>query len=122
MISILVTWLILPVARAETTITCNYTIMSAPFASVELGLYDDGTPFPSAQISVGPGTKPHKESVTPEPLGPNELVHAWISKENPRNAVELIIYIEKQVQGQSKMINPNLPFGKEVWGECSGLP
>src|SRR5262245_15064545 len=74
----------------------------------------------SEWISVTmPAGNPHQETLTAEPLAAGEKVHAWISKENPQNAIEFITYSEMKAKGDTVIINHNVPFGKEVWGTCA---
>jgi len=96
---------------------CSYAFMGAPMAEVELGLKADGSPESSAHITMH--GKSHFESVTPEKLGPDELVHAWISKENPENTIEMVVYRTRSPKGQSKLVNAKMPMAKEVWGDCA---
>lgn len=109
-------------AYAETKITCDYGFMGAPFTKIAVVLYDDGTPASSVEITPTGAMSPQKESATPEVLGENELVHLWISKERPQNTIEMVVYRNKTAEGQSKIVNENIPVGKVMWGECTGLP
>jgi hypothetical protein len=103
-------------------LSCSYTFQTVPFATVQIGILENGMPESSAMISSGPAAPAHKETVTPAPLANGEYLHVWLSKENPDNTVEMIIYNPPHAEGQSVLINNNVPLGKEVWGSCSGVP
>lgn len=69
---------------------------------------------------MGPGSPLNKYTVTPDVLQAEELVHVWISKEQPDGAIEMITYKEPQKDGtQGKMINHNVPLGQEMSGPCT---
>ncbi|MBX3020606.1 MAG: hypothetical protein KF799_02925 [Bdellovibrionales bacterium] len=106
-------------AQTNTRYTCQYAYMGMSAARVELLVYADGEPAASALISIGNSRDAHKESVTPEARGEDELVHVWISKEKPDNAVEMIVYQNRKSNGGSVIINHNIPIGKEIWGDCT---
>lgn len=101
------------------TITCAYSFMGAPFTQVAFGFYDDGTIEASALITPTGGIS-HKESLTQVAAAPEEMIHAWISKDT-QNAIELIVYKTEQPNGRSKLVNPSAPIGNTMWGSCSGL-
>ncbi|MGZ3721380.1 MAG: hypothetical protein ACXVA9_00535 [Bdellovibrionales bacterium] len=103
------------------TISCSYQIYGAPYAAVAFSIFDDGRLDNSAQITMT-GAAMHKETLTADTAKSDEFVHAWISKESPQNQIELIIYNSPQPQGRSKIVNNQVPFGKEMWGDCTGLP
>lgn len=107
--------------EAVTKISCDYAFMTVPFANVEIVMQPDGSLSSSALITPHQG-KPHKESLTEEIKAGNELMHGWISKESTDNSIEMIIYKDKQADGQSKLINPHVPIGQEMWGNCTGIP
>lgn len=109
-------------ATADTTLNCSYAYMNVPMTDIELLIYADGEPASSVQVTMGPGTPTHKESVTPEVRAADEFVHLWISKEKPENAIEMIVYTSKKSEGQSVIINHQVPLGSHVWGNCTGLP
>jgi hypothetical protein len=104
-------------ARASTQISCNYTYQSFPFASVALSLASDGTPVSPAHVTEQGVT--HTESVTPDIVASGEVAHVWLSKEVAANAVEMIVYAQATANGQSELINHNVPMGQDVWGTCS---
>jgi hypothetical protein len=108
-------------AHADVNLSCTYMFYGTPTASVAVSIDDNGVPGSSAMISMGPGTQPHKESLTPEALGDNEYMHAWLSKESAENSVEMIVYKEKQAQGNSVLINHHVPLAQEMWGDCTGM-
>jgi hypothetical protein len=107
-------------AVAGTQINCDYAFMGYPTAKIAVSVFDDGSLSPSALIEMQ--GKTHKETLTPAAVAAGELVHAWISKERPENAIELIIYQEPRAQGQSVAINHNVPAGQEMWGACKFSP
>jgi hypothetical protein len=107
-------------AQSVKTMKCSYAFMSAPMAEVELGFKTDGTPESSAHITMH--GQSHYESVTAEAPATNELIHVWISKENPENKIEMIVYQTRGPQGQSKLVNAKMPMGKEIWGDCVFTP
>lgn len=111
----------LALARAETTINCNYSYQNFPTATVQIYVDDTGAPASSAQIAQPPGSPVHKESVTPEARASDEFLHIWLSKENAGNAIEMVVYRDPKTQGNSVLINHNVPFGQEMWGNCTGL-
>lgn len=105
-------------ASAGTIVDCSYTIMGAPFASMQLTYDDAGNIGPEAKIIFyGKNTI---ESVTPVAKAAGEIEHFLLSKELSEQPVEVIIYAEAQQQGNSKMINPMAPIGKTSWGNCAG--
>lgn len=112
----ILTLLITHSAAASSQINCEYSFMGYPTAKITLSIFDDGTLSPSALIDMQGRT--HKETLSPVERAADELVHAWISKESPQNAIELIIFQQPQAQGQSVIINHNVPAGKEMWGTC----
>lgn len=97
-------------------INCDYKYYGYPFAQVQIYIFPGGEVASSATITNQ--GKSHKESVTVEPLAAGENLHVWISKENPQNAVEMIAYSEAKAEGDSVLINHNVPISKEVWGNC----
>lgn len=109
-------------AIAESRVACQYAFYGAPFTKIEVVIYDDGEPAPSVLITPTGATSPQKATATPEVRAENEYIHLWIAKEDPNNMLEMIVYKEKLAGGQSKLINPNAPFVKEMWGDCSGMP
>ncbi len=99
-----------------TTVTCAYKTYEFDFAQVSIYFYSDGTASSSAEVTAQGRT--HKESFTAVDKAAGEMVHGWISKESSENSLEMIVYQERQSLGQSKLINPHIPFGKEMWAEC----
>lgn len=103
------------------TVKCDYKFMNAQFSTVTFIRYDDGTISPSAEV-VPPGGSPvHKEPLTQVAAQPGELLHAWLSKGIPDSELEMIIYEKPQSKGRSKLINANIPIGREIWGDCDGI-
>ena len=100
------------------SIDCQYSYYSAPMCRIQLGLQADGTPENFALITMQDG-RTHTESITLDNKSGNEWVHAWLSKENPDNAIEMIVYNQPQALGQSKIVNAKSPFAKEIWGTCT---
>lgn len=107
-------------ASADTQVICSYSYMGYPTAKITVSISDEGAPSPSALIDMQ--GKTHKESLTGVEKAPDELLHGWISKESPDNAIELIIYQQPKAQGQSVAINHNVPAGQEMWGTCTFAP
>jgi hypothetical protein len=103
-------------AQGEQEFVCSYNSYGVPFAEVTLKRLADGGFADSAKISIQGQT--HHESFTVDRLEPGEVIHGWLSLENPENTLELIVYSESQKQGNSKMINSRAPVGKEMWGTC----
>jgi hypothetical protein len=110
-----------PSAAARTedveTLHCRYQYMGTSLWDITYQFDESGQPFPSVVVSTQ--GREHKESLTPEKSSaPDERLHAWISKESAQNSIEVIIYRERRAEGLSKLINPHIPIGNEVWGEC----
>lgn len=105
---------------ANTLVHCDYVFMNVPMSSVEIMVYDDGEPASSVQVTMQGST--HKETATPEVRAADEFVHVWISKEKPENTIEMVVYNTKRTEGQSKIVNHQMPIAKEIWGECTGVP
>lgn len=106
--------------EVATQISCDYKFMGNPTSSVALVVYSDGTPGSSVAVTMQGST--HKETFTAVPLATGEYVHGWISKEVEDNSIELVIYTTRQSQGWSRITNPRIPFAKDIWGDCTGLP
>lgn len=100
-----------------TQYTCDYAFMGAPMYKLEFST--DSENKLSDFVTVTLYGNAHQETLTAEPLGAGEKIHAWISKENPQNSIELFVYTEAKAEGDTLMINPNIPFGKEMWGACA---
>ena len=109
-----------PAAAEMTDIACDYKFMGVDMARVEVAVDENGRPDSSVQVTMQ--GRSHKETATPEVLAADEFLHLWISKENPENTIEMVIYKARRAEGRSKLVNHNVPIGKEVWGECSGVP
>lgn len=117
MISILVSLLLgSAAANATTVLKCDYDFYSGPFATIELEIGEEGA-LPSAAKITQYG-RVHYESVTPVEVEAGERYHYWLSKENPQNALEVIIYLETKDGKNSKMINHHMPYGKVMTGIC----
>lgn len=101
-------------------VKCDYAYMGFPTSSLEFTIFN-GSKL-SSSVTVTMQGSSHKETLTPEQTAAGEYVHGWISKENPQNTVELIVYEVPQKDGQSKLINHNVPIAQEMWGTCSGVP
>ncbi len=108
------------VFAAATMLDCQYNFMGAPTAGVRMSVDANGKPGISAEITMSGRT--HKETVTPAELQDGQFAHVWLSKENPNNAIEMIVYRQPQANGNSVLINHNVPINKEMWGECAGVP
>lgn len=97
---------------------CVYNFYQAPLFTVLFTSYPDGTISNMATIQ-SPGTE-STESLTQVEALAGEKLHAWLSKEQPENAIEIIIYETTQPDGfNSKMINDKSPMGKELPGVCT---
>lgn len=105
-------------AQAASRVKCAYNYYSAPYAEVSIGFKEDGSLEDAAEITMY--GRAHSETVTPAPLAAGEKVHLWLSKDT-ENEIEMLIYTESRPQGQSKIINHSSPYGKEMWGNCTGL-
>jgi hypothetical protein len=99
------------------SLTCNYKYDAMDLATVQLTYLADGSLQTYAQVTMQ-GQK-HTESVTKVAVAANEREHLWLSKESTDNSVELIVYLQPQAQGISEMINHHVPFGQDVWGNCT---
>lgn len=104
-------------ASADTRVVCNFSYMTVPMATVTMTLAENGTPNSKATINMQGAT--HQESVTPDVLTSDEFIHIWLSKENPDNAIEMIVFRHPTSQGQAELINHNVPFAQDMWGGCA---
>ncbi len=101
---------------ADMLFSCDYAYLGMPTTSIEALIYTDGSPAPTVKVSMQGRT--HQETATREVLAADEAAHLWISKENPENTIEMVIYRADRPNGNSVLINHNVPFGKEMWGKC----
>lgn len=104
-------------SSASKKIICDYQMYGVAFSRVELGFLESGQAEEFVTVSVQ--GKSHRESFQLVEALPGESLHGWISKESSENSIEMIIYEEKQSAGDSKLINHHVPFGKEIWGNCT---
>jgi hypothetical protein len=104
-------------AMVTLSITCNFVYNTLPFAALSF-TDTDGTLSPTVSINYYGAT--HPQSLTAAPIAPGEFVHAWITKEDPDNAIEFIIYDQEQANGRAVMNYSQVPGG-QIWGECTGL-
>lgn len=104
-------------SSAETKVDCSYNMFGAPFASMQLTYDDNGILGPEVVIDMY-GKKTF-ESATPAPRAAGEIEHFLLSKELSEQPIEVIIFAEAQAKGNSKMINPQAPIGKDSWGNCA---
>jgi hypothetical protein len=88
----------------------------APVCSIDLSIQQDGHLGPKARIFAEGAT--HLEPFTEDPLAPGEKFHGWLSKSDVNNRVELVIYDQATPQGNSKITNHQVPFGRDIWGTC----
>jgi hypothetical protein len=102
-------------------LACDHTLFGAPFVTVVLEILPDGSLGQTAKVSMMSQGKPHPESVTQEPIRPGELYHLWISKDNPENSIEMMVYPEGE-RIRSKLINPRFGVGREAPGICRSVP
>ena len=99
-------------------ISCDYSFMNLPMTNVALALDENGNLYEGVKITIQ--GKQHLESFTTAGIAQNELIHGWISK-GTQNEIELVIYKEATPNGRSRLTNHNVPFGKDMWGNCKGL-
>lgn len=95
---------------------CDYTYLFTPAAQVDIGFWSNNEPLSSALLTMGRGGTSEKKTVTPMPLANGEMAHVMISKEVQNGSLEMIVYSERQSQGDSRLINP--VFKQEFWGTC----
>lgn len=96
--------------------SCAYKFMGTDFAGVALGILPDGST--EDFVTVTHYGKSQRASCTHMPLAKGEMMHFWISKESKDNSIEVIVFEEARKEGKSVMINPHIPLGREMWGEC----
>lgn len=107
-------------AADDVHVKCDYAYMGFPTSTVEVTLFS-GSKL-SSSVTVTMQGSSHKESLTEEVKADGEYLHGWISKENPQNTIELIVYKVPQADGQSKLVNHNVPIAQDMWGTCTGVP
>lgn len=95
-----------------TVMSCTYSYYGAPFATIEIQRNSEG--FFDSEAKITQVGRSHYESFEVVESKSGEFLHAWISNNTP-NAFEMIVY-EDQVS--SKIINPPMPFEKEMDGVC----
>lgn len=100
------------------TTHCDYKYMGVDFTVVDLMIYENGEPASSADVQMYGRTT--KVPVTREVKAEGEDIHVWLDKDRPGNEVEMIVYKDRQPEGDSKLTNHNVPIGQDVWGECTG--
>lgn len=100
-------------------VKCSYKMMGVHFIDVAFSIRDGEKLSTSAEITHQGRT--HKETLTQVESQPGEMVHGWLSQQSPDNSIELIVYTEPQAEGRSKLINPHIPAGNVMWGDCEGL-
>lgn len=106
-------------AGAAATLECGFDNAGMRAWDVRLFLLDDGSLGSSAEVVVSGSGRMHKESVTAESTAAGELYHLWLSRETPQHALEMIVYPERDGRMPARMINPNMPFFREVRGNCA---
>lgn len=104
-------------AETVTHVHCEYSFMNVPLSSSELDVMPDGTPDSFANVTMS--GQAGKFTTTPETLAADELVHVWLSKEQPDTHIEMITFKEAKDGIQSKMINHDIPIGQEMSGPCT---
>lgn len=114
-IGILLVLLAVHVANAK-SISCRYEFMNVEVSTVRYDFDANGTV--AGDVTVSAQGQGHTESFTSQAPGADEFLHGWISKENPKNAIEAIIYREPKSQGLSVLINHNVPVGQQIWAQC----
>lgn len=118
MVSLLV-FVAAPAFAQGTRISCDHQLMGAPFATIAFDLFADGSTSIAATITQY--GRSHEELIAPGPRAEGEMLHLWISKDTS-NELQMIIYERDQPQGRAKLINENIPVGKEMWGTCKFDP
>lgn len=98
---------------------CDFSYAGFPTASLMFSIDGDGVP--SSSVTVNQSGAVHKETLTGETKADGEYFHGWLSKESKDNSIELIVYTQKQDLGNGVMINHHVPFGQDMWGNCTGL-
>lgn len=100
----------------ESEVECQYKFMGADTFKVRL-FYEEGSKIhPTAEVSMY-GSGAHAETVQQVSRSAGELEHVMIAKDTD-NEIEMIIYEQARAQGQSKLINNQMPMGREMWGSC----
>jgi hypothetical protein len=94
---------------------CQYSIMVVKFSEVTI-VVKNGKVEGNAKINFH--GKITEESATQVANGENEKVHLWLSKEKADSSLEMVIYKSAYPDGDSKLINPHILYGKEMWGTC----
>lgn len=95
---------------------CDYKYLFSPAAEIDAGFWSNGEMQTSVVLTMGMGGSSEKKTATPVALASGEFAHAIISKEVPNGSLELIVYSERQSQGDSRLINHI--FNQEFWGTC----
>lgn len=103
-------------AESARTVHCDYKYLMTPAAQIDAGFWPNGEIQSSVILTMGMGGSSEKKTATPVALASGEFAHAIISKEVSNGSLELIIYSERQPQGDSRLINP--VFKQEFWGTC----
>ena len=96
----------------------HYVTPTTPFCSVTLEVLDDGTLDKHAEIEHY-GQK-MQTILAPLPTKENQWFHLNLDSDKPGKEIEMII--DHSANGQAPfpavLINPEVPFGKEMKGTC----
>lgn len=102
-----------------TRVSCDFATYGAPFATVSFDQFADGSYGIAATITQY--GRSHEELIAPVARAVGEKAHVLISPET-QNELEMIVTEQPQAQGQARLINHNVPVGKEMWGGCGFSP
>ena len=102
---------------ANAQIRCEYKYYGVLFSTVIVKTRADGSFVETIEVIDQAGNS-HSEPLTVIAPNQNEKFHFWISKDFPDRAIEMIVLKDDTNDGNSKLINHNMPIGKEIWGIC----
>jgi hypothetical protein len=103
-------------ADGSRALVCSYSYSVMQLAEVAFSVHPDGTIDNRAKITMS--GQAHYEVLTQVPAQPGEWIHAWLSKNDPKNSIELVV-TSGAAPNPSKIINHNVPFGQEMDGSCA---
>ena len=117
--SLLLLSILLAAAPAAANYHCSFGFFGFPVADVNI-TFDPTTNLLDEYAEVIMSGKAHQELITVDTITTGEIFHAWLSKYT-NNAIELIIFDKLNDKGEptAKLINPNVPIGKESTGICT---
>lgn len=96
-------------------LSCTYKFYGIEFATVAIQMQDGAL---HERATITHQGRSHTESATLEAPQAGESLRITLSKESPENDVEMIVYAQRQPEGDSKLVNPHVPAGKIMWGDC----